>query len=299
MDNARAALAELLEAEKTPLMSRLVEDRSPQAAQTALERTLDRVTYRYAELCPDARLAASAQAMLTALKAALPLLSGVNDVNEWRRTVTEDRKLRLSGAALAMLICGAVLIVGGALGLYFASGRPGAALGLLRALAPAALGGGLVFFAGLKAGRPKKAPEAEARREFLVDPEEAWHALHGAMVVADGELGVLRERAAVEALQEHNPASLGPLTGPEAELLSNLLETAYAHGGDDDAAEMVADIRYYLHGKGVEMADYDPERAAWFELLPAPQTGTMRPALVQDGRLLKKGLASASGPAAV
>jgi len=45
----------------------------------------------------------------------------------------------------------------------------------------------------------------------------------------------------------------------------------------------------------VETADYTKERQSWFELLPARRTGTMRPALTADGKLLKKGLASAEG----
>ena len=298
MDNARDALAGLLEAEKPTLMNQLTEDRSPQAVQTALERTLDRVTYRYAEICPDPKLAASGQAMLSSLKAVLPLLTSVNDAHEWKLTATGEKKPKLAGLNLALLVGGAVLLAAGALGMYFAPGA-GAVLGLLRALVPSALGGGMLFLSGLRAGKPAKGPDAEIRREFLVDPETAWHALRGTMVVADGELNALRERAAVEAVADRNPASLGPLTGPEAELLSSLLEAAYAHRDDADAVEMIADIRFYLHGKGVDMTDYDPDHAMWFELLPAPQSGTLRPALVQEGRLLKKGLASSSGPARV
>lgn len=301
MDNVRADLVELLEAEKTPLMSKLAEDRSPGAAQEALQRTLDRVTYRYVEECPDERLSASVQAMMTALKAALPLLGSVNDANDWRRTAAGGAARKLTRPALAMLIAGAVLIAGSVLGLYFTSGRVGALPGFVRAVVPAALGGGLVFLAGLKAGRPPKAlgQEAEVRREFLVGSEDAWHALHGAMVAADGELDALRERMAVEAVEEQSASGTGPLAAPEAELLANLLEGAYARPGDEDAAEAISEIRYYLHLKGVDMVDYAPERAHWFELLPASQAGTLRPALTRDGRLLKKGLASAAGPAAV
>jgi len=81
-------------------------------------------------------------------------------------------------------------------------------------------------------------------------------------------------------------------------LLASLLEAAYAHREDamaEDAAEMISEIRFYLHGSGVELADYAPEHASWFELLPAPQTATLRPALIQDGRVIRKGLASAGG----
>ena len=55
---------------------------------------------------------------------------------------------------------------------------------------------------------------------------------------------------------------------------------------------MIAGIRYYLHGKNVETVDYSREQAGSFELLPGKKTGTLRPALMASGKLLKKGLAS-------
>ena len=305
MNDSRAALVELLEAEKAALMARFAEDRSPQAAREAMEKTLDRVSYRYVELCDDPKLAAAAQAMLASTKASLPVVESVNEAHEWKRALEAKKGLKLSALPMSTLLGGGVLTLAGVLGLYFTSGRVGAVLGLLKAVVPALLGGGLMFFSGTRAAAPSKAalPEPEVRKEFLVDGEAAWHALRNAMVVADGELETLRERAAVEALDARadrwEGADLGPLTGPEAELLSGLLETAYFHRKDPDAAEMISEIRFYLHGKGVEVTDYTPENARWFELLPAPEAGTMRPALVKEGRALRKGLASAGGPAAV
>ena len=115
------------------------------------------------------------------------------------------------------------------------------------------------------------------------------------------------------------------LSADEIELFSGLLEMA-----DADSPQMAADIRYYLHKKDVEAVDWTPQYAAWFERLPAlpgtavtggfpgpkgsaggisGKTGsaggstgsfnstdesvvTIRPALVQHGRLLKKGTAA-------
>ena len=115
------------------------------------------------------------------------------------------------------------------------------------------------------------------------------------------------------------------LSADEIELFSGLLEMA-----DADSPQMAADIRYYLHKKDVEAVDWSPQYAAWFERLPAlpgtavtggfpgpkgsaggisEKTGsaggsagsfksadeevvTIRPALVQHGRLLKKGTAA-------
>ena len=80
-------------------------------------------------------------------------------------------------------------------------------------------------------------------------------------------------------------------TAKALELFSELLETAYATG-DDGARESAASIRFYLHSAGVDVVDYTPGRESWFEFLPAPRPGTMRPALASEGKLIKKGLAS-------
>ena len=59
-----------------------------------------------------------------------------------------------------------------------------------------------------------------------------------------------------------------------------------------DSREMIEAIRFHLHNAQVEVADYEKGREAWFEFLPARLPGTIRPALVQGDRLIKKGLAS-------
>ena len=94
----------------------------------------------------------------------------------------------------------------------------------------------------------------------------------------------------------------------ELELLSRLLEDAYGRRGEDEQAEEeISQIRFYLHRKGIEAVDWtgDTERqngtegggaggrGGWFDMMPAFESGTLRPALVFDGRLLKKGMASA------
>ena len=92
------------------------------------------------------------------------------------------------------------------------------------------------------------------------------------------------------------------ITPEEIELFSGLLEMA-----DADSPQMAADIRYYLHKKEVDVLPWSAQYASWFEMLPSlPGTAssgknssgadedrvvTIRPALAQDGRLLKKGTA--------
>ena len=57
------------------------------------------------------------------------------------------------------------------------------------------------------------------------------------------------------------------------------------------ALEKIDDIKYYLHKQQIEVVDYSKDTAQYFDLMPGTQSGTIRPALVADGVLLKKGLA--------
>ena len=75
------------------------------------------------------------------------------------------------------------------------------------------------------------------------------------------------------------------------ELLSTLLENAYAEPGGASAGERISDIRFYLHTKQVDVLDYTADTAYAFEKMPAAQDMTIRPALVAGSRILRKGLA--------
>ena len=89
------------------------------------------------------------------------------------------------------------------------------------------------------------------------------------------------------------------------QLLAQLLEDAYGRRDEDEQAEEeISQIRFYLHGKNIDVVDWPGEPvgqsggeaavpAGWFDMMPAYSGGTLRPALVADGTLLKKGLASA------
>ena len=170
-------------------------------------------------------------------------------------------------------------------------------------------------------------PGAE-RIEITIDPDKLWSSLRGAVMVVDRNLELAQEEETYARRKAADTAGaeggIG-LSADEIELFSGLLEMA-----DADSPQMAADIRYYLHKKDVEAVDWTPQYAAWFERLPAlpgtavtggfpgpkgsaggisEKTGsaggsagsfksadeevvTIRPALVQHGRLLKKGTAA-------
>ena len=291
-------LQALLESDREMLEANLAKDRSPAAAQTALEKEIDRIIYRCLEQYPDEATRSAAQYILQTMKNTLPLMDAVGEAREWQTTLASDAKKKPRPAALIFLFVGILLILATVLALHFGGRGFSLTLSLLRAVIPAVGGMAALVWAGVLFGRPvkkKKTPAPESRTEFLIDTEKVWRLLHAAMMLADNMLSTVRDEA-VAARQKQEAEGSGALSAAEIELFSELLESAYAlrdGDRDEDAREMIASIRFFLHGSEVDVIDMEKGREAWFEFLPASAGGTLRPALATGNRLLKKGLASA------
>lgn len=292
----KLSLVALLDEDREMVLASLNGDRALPAAQTALEKAIDRVMYRYVEGCGDEARREGAQHILQAIKNTLPVIDTVGEARTWKKQADAPRGggLHLGPMAIAALLAGAALILASVVGVLIAGGMSGA-LAFLKALLPAALGGGCLFWAGAQAARPKKttiAGEEALRTEYLVDAEKAFHCLRGAMLQADAQLERIREEDALrrQKVSEVTPGG-GKIEPAALELFGELLEAAYA-AGDEGARESVSAIRFYLHNGGVDVVDYSEGRENWFEFLPAAKSGTIRPALASEGKLIKKGLAS-------
>ena len=291
-------LLDLLEEDRERVMAELARDRQLSAAQATLEKTVDRVMLRYMEDCHDDELAEYAQYLLQTLKNTLPMIDTVGEARQWKTTVEAPKpSKKLKPTALTLLLIGALLVLATVLGLLV-TGRFVGILGFATALFPSALGMGCLFWAGVITGKPVKpaaeaADEGDVRVEYLVDEEKAWHCLRGAMLMADSQLKSLAESTALRRQKAQLTAGgQGPLSRAETELFASLLESAYA-SGDEDVREMASAIRFYLHSAKIDTVDYEQGRENWFEFLPAVNAGTIRPALASEGKLIKKGLASA------
>lgn len=288
-------LLELYEADRETVTENLSHDRSPEAAVTTMQKALDRVLYRYSEKCPDNAARAQAQCVLQGIKNTLPLLLAVNDSRRWelKGGRAERRRPTILGGILASL--GALLLLIGILIADYTGDQTVTASTLLLPLLGAAcalLGG---FFI-VKKSRMPSAESGESKVEYLIEPAAVCQTVRAALLAADKSL---EDRNAQAEAERERTAERGasPLSSDEMELFAALLETAYARRGaaDSDAEEQLSNIRYYLHRRGIALEDYTKEHEAWFELLPARKPGTMRPAMVASGRLVKKGLASDKG----
>lgn len=282
----------LLESDREMIMATLNQDRSPAAAQSALEKALDRISLRYAEQSADPAARDAAQLILKTLRSALPLIDSVGEVRRWQKEIAKPTARRMNPATMALLALGAVLVLAVMLGLLLTGGRLVGAVAFIEALVPAALGMAALFWAGVQYGTPpkQKSDAPQMRDEFLIDPEKVWHQLHGVLLLADSAVESARSRAAIERQQQASAAP-GPLDRDQVELFSGILENVYAQS-TPDGRELAESLRFYLHGAGVEVVDYEKGREPWFEFLPAQNRGTIRPALIHDDKLIKKGLAA-------
>ncbi len=293
-------LQDILESDKEMILENIAADPSPAAVVNVLDRELDRMLYRYAEGCPDENAVTAAGNMIKSVKNSLPFLEAVDDVKEWRlagEAEANRRKLRPVGMILTLL---GVAAAAASFFLQLSRTAESASVRVLDTALPLAAGILLVFLGGhlMLSPRGKKKGSAEdTKLEFRVNPEEAYRVLKGITLAADKSLEELKENGRLEKEKALAASGGSELKPEESELFSSLLESLYTKRNTENSAEtdeMISAIRYYLYGKNVEIVNYSREQAGSFELLPGKKTGTLRPALTANGRLLKKGLASSA-----
>jgi hypothetical protein len=293
-------LQTLLEEDRERLIQALGAGDAAEAVRV-LEGELDRILYTFndREECAPVREAASA--MLRTARAAGALVDCAGETKIYGRTEYGAGKpggRKLSRPGLILLILGlAAAGTGAAWALLSAAAGQSAGLPPRYILAGVPL---LVFAASFLAGltlkKRRAAPKETLHAETKPDARRIYTRLLAVILVIDRQLEEVRGSAG-QAEREKLREQVSAMDPAELELLSGLLEDAYARRGEDgQAEEEISRIRFYLHRKGVETVDWDPdaaEQSAWFDRMPAYAAGTLRPALTADGALLKKGLASA------
>ena len=292
---------QLLENDKEQLMGDLAKAVSPENAQKVLEKEMDRLLMQYNEECGEERLRDTARYMAETAKMMIPMINAANETKIWSgnssRTSGSEGK-GLSVPAIACIAGGILMLAGGLFCMISFSNGGIPAAAFISAIPAAILGGGLLFWGG-RLSLPKKTGDASAdsKVEIRVNPAGVWSCLRGVMLSIDKSLGEAQEVLNYER-SRIKPASGGLLSPEEAELFSGILESAYSRREEDpddpSAQETISMVRYYLHRRQVETVEYGGGKREWFELLPGMKETTMRPALVKDGTLIRKGLAVTS-----
>ncbi len=289
------------------------------SAIRTLNAELDRILYTFNDREENPRVREAAGSMIQVAKAACSLADSAGEAKIYGRTEyskAAPAKGRLPKRSLILLILGligaAVTVAG--IQLLATSAAAGSAdwqsAGLpprwLLAAVPL-LTAAALFLAGILLRRKKEAPKETLHAETKLDPSRVYTRLLSVILVMDKQLEEVRNTVRLEEA-ERRKEQISTMDPAELELLSQLLEEAYGRrGGDGQAEEEISQIRYYLHRKNIDVVDWSPEAAGhsgaergeadgysgWFDMIPAFSGGTLRPALAAEGKLLKKGMASA------
>mgnify|MGYP002513873141 CR=1 FL=1 len=158
----------------------------------------------------------------------------------------------------------------------------------------ACFAGGLLclFLAGLFFKKKNNAvySEKQLKAENRIDANKIYQALHSILLIVDRNLG---EALSAQRLEERQRAEANeqPQDNAALTLYGDLLEAARA-GDGEYALDQLGKVTFYLHQQGIETLEYSTENRTWFDVIPGERKETIRPALVKDGKLLKKGIVS-------
>ena len=299
-------MMQILETEKDRVMTELSKAAAPDQAQGVLEKLFDRILLQYNEECTEERARDTARYILQAAKMMIPMISSAGETRVWSKSAggsSSEEGMKMTAPVIACLAGGILFLAGAVIALAVTA--EGVSVSALWGSIPAAiLGGALCFLAGkLSSGKKGKnqaadtAAAGEQQVEIRIDPDKVWSCLRAVVLSADKSLRETIEMAAYDKSRLSASEGHG-LQSQEADLCAGLLESIYAEkeeNPDNPAAqEMISQIRYYLHCREVEVVEYGGGKREWFELLPGKDAATLRPALVKEGTLLRKGLAVSS-----
>lgn len=261
------------------LRAQLEKAQDMQAAVSACAMALEQAACELAQEEQDERARQRQQAVL-ALARQTPLL--LQSARARGELVMQEAQPDTSGwakLARGMQLCGVLALTALAV-VDFVRGRSGMAL--VQALGVLMLAAGSLRVSG---GAPT---QAVARGIPCVDAQALIVQLKRLCQAADVCVGDLA--------QLDHPAGGAQLSGTADDAMLDLLVAlmeAKASGRDEMAMRSLSLAEEYLRMLGVEVVLYAPERAAMFDRLPTVGAArTVRPALVKDGRVLRRGVAA-------
>ena len=292
-------MTDLLEKDKDKLLTELVGAGSADKAIRVLENEMDTLLLRYNEQAETDRERAAAAYMMQAVRLSLPLIDSNGKIKVWERGHDKDEekekeKAKVNFWFLILFILGLALC-GFGFGPMFFNAYIDAAENMRNdvLIHGGATVVGLIslYLAGYVYTRPKKPGKKEHQVEIKVDADKIYRNFRTALLSVDQSL---EEIAAAERWNKREQAGTidgKAVTSSELDLFSDLLAASYS-GDPEYALEKVEQIKYFLHKQQIEVVDYSKDTEKYFDLMPGSKAATIRPALVAQGGLLRKGLAS-------
>ncbi len=288
----KVKLQDLLEKDKQAVLNELTRVKTTERAPSVIETELDKLLLRYNEGSDSERAREAAAHMLHTLRIALPLMDSADETKVWEIKNEEDKVHRLTGLSLVLLIIGIVLAV--VTVLFYGKEIPFINLTVKEPMSYYMLCGAMVimFFSGVAFMRPVgKARPAQQQVEIIMDPNEVYTKLRTAVLAIDQNLSEVQSQEKWEKRSKPGEIDGHQLSAQEIDIFADLLAAAYSADGEF-ALEKIDDLKYYLHKQGMDIQDLTAENQANFDVMPAQESKTLRPALVMDGVVLKKGMAT-------
>lgn len=260
---------------KGELLAQLEQADTPEQAAQAAVMTLELVACDLAQDEQDDLLRQRQQAVLALARSAPAFLRAARARGELVVAAQEkmEEKKRFGLAEAGALLLGALAVF------ELIDGN------LIFAVLQAA-GAGMMYLAGMKPAQ--KQTEYRAQGVLGVDAQELVRALEQQCRAADICVSDLR------LVEQENVTARLSGTADEAmlDLLVALLE-ARATGRGEVALRSLDQAEIYLRMLGVEAASFSRETAHMFDVLPTLSgERTIRPALLRDGKLIRRGVAA-------
>ncbi len=285
-----ATLQSLFEKDKQSFLNTLKSQPDTASMIKAADSALSRILFTYNEQEESERVKAAAYSILSTVRTSLNLIDSFGETKVYSREFPKQEKSGgQSPLFFGLLAAGVICTAGAVLFLLAAVRNIGEMMNLTVFLGLLAAGAVCLFFSGLNFCRQGK-KSSDIRTETIADPDKICRHMLGILLTADHLLSDVRTEEMIDARHELEKDKDG-MNQKELSLLAQLLEDAYTDKNSDLAMETISHIKYYLHNRRIETVDYSREDSAWFDILPG-EGGTLRPALVMDNALLKKGLAA-------
>jgi hypothetical protein len=291
-------MTDLLDKDKSNLITELSNAAIPEKAIKVLENETDKLVLRFNEQCDSERERETAAYLMQAVRLSLPLIDSTGTTKVWEHD-KEPKKAksssdRISVPAALLMFAGIVLCLYAMFPMIIAgmeASEPATTRELV--IRMLAVFGGLAagILGGLMVRRGPVRTAKEQQVEIHVDADKLYRYYRTTILSVDQSLDEVGARERWDKREQAGNIDGRPATTPELDLFSDLLAASYS-GDPEYALEKIEAIKYYLHRQQIEVVDYSESTRQYFDMMPGTKTGTIRPAMVADGNLLKKGLAS-------
>lgn len=288
-------ITELLEKDKDHLLTEISAAGTAEKAIGILEKETDKLLLTHNDRAgSDAERNAAAH-MMQAVRLSLPFIDSLGKSKVYEQEVGKKAASKTPLTSILLIIAGIIMLVYGLFPLVLlgvdSASTTAARNDLIARSVAIIMGAAALFLSGSLQGKPGASRRKEYIVEQKVDADRIYRNYRTIMISVDQSLDEVRLQEKQDKKEQAGKIEGRDASSAEIELFSDLLAASYS-GDPEFALEKIAGIKYYLHQQQIEAVDYSEDTAQFFDLMPGTSAGTIRPALIADGKLLKKGLAS-------